>query len=154
MGRLPRIALPLALVASAACSSPREEVDERVEIDANELQQAFLADERTARERFDGKDLVIYGEVVRAFPSFRGTTMEGEVTMPSHVEFRTVLDTLPGDIKYVQVEGRFDVPDSIAPWVLDPRIRVGDSLRVSCERAEIRWSDPGLYVSDCRIASD
>ena len=37
---------------------------------------------------------------------------------------------------------------------LDPRIREGEELRVSCPRAEIRWSDPGLYISDCRIASD
>ena len=142
----------LLALACAACSSPGEDVDERVEVEANELQQAFLADERAARERFDGKDLVIYGQVVRAFPRFRGTTMEGEVEMPSYVEFMTVLDTLPTDITYVQVEGAFDVPDSLAPWALDPRIRVGDSLRVSCAPAEIRWTDPGLYVSDCRIA--
>jgi hypothetical protein len=151
MERFPRIALLLALVASAACS-PGEEVDERVEVEANELQQAFLADERAARERFAGKDLVIYGEVVRALPRFTGMTMDGEVTLPWHVEFMTVLDTLPTDIKYVQVEGAFDVPDSLELWAVDPRIRVGDSLRVSCAPAEIRWSDPGLFVSDCRIA--
>lgn len=151
MERFARMAFVL-LFAAVACPSPDEEAGERVEIEANALQQAYLADERAARERFDGKDLVIFGEVVRAFPRFRGTTMQGEVTMPSHVEFRTVLDTLPTDIKYVQVEGAFDVPDSLALWAVDPRIRVGDSLRVSCARAEIRWTDPGLYVSDCRIA--
>jgi hypothetical protein len=152
MERLARIAPLFLALAALACPSPDEEAGERVEVDANALQQAFLADERSARERFDGKDLVIHGEVVRAFPRFRGTTMEGEVEMPAHVEFMTVLDTLPGDIKYVQVEGAFDVPDTLAPWVLDPRVRVGDSLRVSCAPAEIRWSDPGLFVSECRIA--
>jgi hypothetical protein len=152
MGRAARIPLLLALIATAACPSPGEEVDDRVEVEANALQQAYLADEGAARERFDGKDLVIYGRVVRAFPRFRGTTMDGEVTMPSHVEFWTVLDTLPTDTKYVQVEGSFDVPDSLELWAVDPRIRVGDSLRVSCSPAEIRWTDPGLYVSDCRIA--
>src|SRR5688500_9403650 len=152
MKRFAHLALPIALATFVSCSSPGERGDERVEIEANELQQAFLADERAARERFDGKDLVIYGEVARAFPRFRGTTMDGEVTTPSHVEFRTVLDTLPTDIKYVQVEGEFDVPDSLELWAVDSRIRVGDSLRVSCTRAEIRWTDPGLYVSDCRIA--
>ena len=152
MERLARIPLLLCLFASLGCPSPDERPGEQVEIEANELQQAYLADERAARERFEGKDLVIYGEVVRAFPRFRGTTMQGEVTTPPHVQFWTVLDTLPTDIKYVQVEGEFDVPDSVQPWVVDPRIRVGESLRVSCEAAEIRWTDPGLYVSDCRIA--
>ncbi len=152
MERSARIPFLLLVLAAVACPSPDEEAGERMEVEANALQQAFLADEDAARERFDGKDLVIYGEVVRAFPRFRGTTMEGEVTMPSHVEFMTVLDTLPTDIKYVQVEGAFDVPDSLDLWAVDPRIRVGDSLRVSCSRAKIRWSDPGLYVSDCRIA--
>jgi hypothetical protein len=150
MARFARIASLLLVVV--ACPSPDEKAGERVEIGANDLQQAFLADERAARERFEGKDLVIHGEVVRAFPRFRGTTMEGEVEMPAHVEFMTVLDTLPGDIKYVQVEGAFDVPDSLALWALDPRISVGDSLRVSCAPAEIRWSDPALFVSECRIA--
>jgi hypothetical protein len=154
MERFAHLTLLIALLTSASCSSPDERGDERVEIEANELQQAFLADERAAREQFDGKDLVIFGEVVRVFPRFRGTTMQGEVTMPSYVEFRTVLDTLPTDIKYVQVEGEFDVPDSLELWAVDPRIRVGDSLRVSCTSAEIRWTDPGLYVSDCRIATD
>lgn len=152
MERAARIASLSLLIAAVACPSPDEEAGEPVEIEANELQQAFLADERAARERFDGKDLVIFGEVVRAFPRFRGTTMQGEVTTPSHVEFWTALDTLPTDIKYVQVEGAFDVPDSLELWAVDPRIRVGDSLRVSCTPAEIRWTDPGLYVSDCRIA--
>lgn len=147
-----RFGLLLLLSTSWGCPSRNERANARVEIEANELQQAFLADEQAARARFDGKDLVIFGEVVRAFPRFRGTTMEGEVTMPSHVEFRTILDTLPTDTKYVQVEGEFDVPDSLELWAVDPRILVGDSLRVSCDRAEIRWADPGLYVSDCRIA--
>lgn len=152
MERAARIASLSLLIAAVACASPDEEAGEPVEIEADELQQAFLADEHAARERFDGKDLVIFGEVVRAFPRFRGTTMQGEVTTPSHVEFWTALDTLPTDIKYVQVEGEFDVPDSLELWAVDPRIRVGDSLRVSCTPAEIRWTDPGLYVSDCRIA--
>lgn len=152
MQRLARTPFLLALLASVACSSPGERGGERVEVEANELQQAFLADERAARERYEGTDLVIYGEVVRAFPRFRGTTMQGEVTMPAHVAFRTVLDTLPTDLKYVQVEGEFDVPDSTALWAVDPRIGPGDSLRVSCPGAVIRWGDPGMIVSDCRIA--
>ena len=154
MARSLRIAALVPLFASVACPSPDERDEVRVEVEANDLQQAFLADQRAARERFDGRDLVIFGEVVRAFPRFRGTTMEGDVTMPSYVEFRTVLDTLPTDIKYVQVEGMFDVPDSLTLWAVDPRIRAGDTLRVSCPDAEIRWGDPGLYVSECRIATD
>jgi hypothetical protein len=153
MDRAARIGLLSLLVTVFACpESPGLREDERVEVEANELQKAFLADERDARERFDGKDLVIYGKVVRAFPRFRGTTMRGEVEMPAYVELWTELDTLPTDIKYVTVEGGFDVPDTLEPWVLDPRIRVGDSLRVSCPDADIRWSDPGLYVYECRIA--
>src|SRR5687767_11416832 len=72
MERSVRIAFMLLLFAVVACPSADEEAGERVEIEANELQQAFLADERAARERFAGKDLVIFGEVVRAFRASAG----------------------------------------------------------------------------------
>ncbi|MGH7566741.1 MAG: hypothetical protein ACREK2_07920 [Gemmatimonadota bacterium] len=118
------------------------------------LHRAFRSNPDSARSELDGKDLVIVGEVARAFPRFRGTTMSGDVTTPAQVMLVTELDTLPTDIKYVQVEGEFDVPDSLELWAVDPRVREGDNLRVSCPRAAIRWTDPGLYVSDCRIAED
>lgn len=97
---------------------------------------------------------MIVGEIAHAFPRFRGTTMSGDVTTPAQVMLKTELDTLPTDTKYVQVEGEFDVPDSLEQWAVDPRIRVGETLRVSCPRAEIRWTDPGLYISDCGVAGD
>jgi hypothetical protein len=80
--------------------------------------------------------------------------MRGDVTTPAQVMLVTELDTLPTDIKYVQVEGEFDVPDSLELWAVDPRIREGENLRVSCPGAAIRWTDPGLYISDCRVAED
>ena len=153
MPRLPFLAL-VALSTALACRPQADEDVETVDVSAFDLHRAFRTDPDSARREFDGKDLRITGEVANAVTRFRGTTMQGEVEMPPRVMFRTELDTLPTDIKYVQVEGDFDVPDSLTLWALNPRIRVGEELRVSCERAEIRWSDPGLYISDCRIASD
>jgi hypothetical protein len=148
------LAFAASLASSLACRPSDEGSEQPVEVTAIELHRSFRGDPRAALEEFEGKDLVIVGEVARAVPRFRGTTMSGEVTVPAQVMFKTDLDTLPTDIKYVQVEGRFDAPDSIAEWALDPRIQEGKTLRVSCPRAEIRWTDPGLYVSDCWIAVD
>ena len=154
---MPRVPV-LLLVALSTAFACRPQVDvedaEDVEVSAFDLHRAFRTDSNAARAEFDGKDLFITGEVAIAVPRFRGTTMQGDVTLPARVMFRTELDTLPTDIKYVEVEGDFDVPDSLNLWALDPRIRVDADLRVSCPRAEIRWSDPGLYISDCRIASE
>ena len=145
--------LLLALLSTALACRAAED-PETVEVSAFDLHRAFRTDPDSARRQFDGKDLRISGEVANAVTRFRGTTMRGEVELPAKVMFRTELDTLPTDIKYVEVEGDFDVPDSLTLWALDPRIRQGKDLRVSCPHAEIRWSDPGLYISDCRIASD
>lgn len=146
--------LLMAPILWLGCGVPDGKRDEVVEVSAFDLHRAFRTDPDSARHEFDGRDLRITGEVANAVTRFRGMTMQGEVEMPPRVMFRTELDTLPTDIKYVEVEGDFDVPDSLTMWVLNPRVRVGEELRVSCERAEIRWSDPGLYISDCRIASD
>lgn len=146
--------LLIPLILGPGCGVSDEKRGEVAEVSAFDLHRAFLTDANAAHEKFDGKDLVITGEVANAVPRFRGTTMQGEVTVPAKVMFRTELDTLPHDIKYVEVAGAFDVPDSLTLWALDPRIRQGVDLRVSCPRAEIRWTDPGLYISDCRIASE
>jgi hypothetical protein len=143
------------LLAPGLASRCASEVPvETVEVTAFELHRAFRTDADSARAEYGGKDLFITGEVANAVTRFRGMTMSGEVEMPARVMFRTELDTLPHDVKYVEVEGAFDVPDSLELWALDPRIRAGGELRVSCPGAEIRWTDPGLYISDCRIASD
>jgi hypothetical protein len=156
MLRFPTLAclFTASLASSLACGQPDEVSDETLEVTAFDLHRAFRTDPDAARAEFDGKALVIVGEVARAFPRFRGTTMSGDVTTPAQVMLKTELDTLPTDIKYVQVEGRFDVADSFAEWALDPRIREGETLRVSCPRAQIRWTDPGLYIADCRVAED
>ena len=145
----------LALLASASvCGSPEADDESAIEISADELQRAFFEDDRAARVRFEGRDLVIEGEVAVGEPRFRGTTMRGEVEVPARIAFRTALDSLPGGLDQVQVEGWFDPPDGSEPWALDPRIRPGETVRVSCPDATIRWTDPALYVSECRLASD
>ena len=145
----PRIGL-LCTALLFACG--RDDADsEPIEITADALQRAFVADEPTARRRFEGQDLVIEGQVARAEARFRGTTMQGEVEVPARIALKTELDSLPGGLDEVQVEGAFDDPTA-DPWTLDPRIRVGESLRVSCPAARLRWSDPGITVSDCRLA--
>jgi hypothetical protein len=153
---MPAFFLLLAALVSVAssCRPSGEERREEVEVTAIDLHRAYRNDADSARAEFDGKDLRIVGEVAHAFPRFRGTTMRGEVTTPAQVMLVTELDTLPTDIKYVQVEGQFDVPDSLELWAVDPRIRVGERLRVSCPGAVIRWTDPGLYIADCRVAED
>lgn len=154
MPRLLTTAIAGSLSIVLACQPADDPGAQDVDVTAFELHRAFRTDPDSASAAFDGKDLVIAGEVARAFPRFRGTTMRGDVTTPAQVMFKTELDTLPTDIKYVQVEGEFDVPDSLELWAVDPRIREGETLRVSCPRAAIRWTDPGLYVSDCRVAAD
>jgi hypothetical protein len=154
MPRLLIIALAVSLSVGFACGKSGDQAADDVEVTAIDLHRAFRNDADSARAEFDGKDLRIVGEVAHAFPRFRGTTMRGEVTTPAQVMLVTELDTLPTDIKYVQVEGQFDVPDSLELWAVDPRIRVGERLRVSCPGAVIRWTDPGLYIADCRVAED
>jgi hypothetical protein len=146
------VPLLCAAAVSAGCGRNDGGGPEPIEISADELQRAFLDDDRAARRRFEGRDLVIEGEVARAEARFRGTTMEGEVEVPARIAFRSAFDSLPGGLDQVEVEGRFDAPEALDPWSLDPRIRVGETVRVSCEGAELRWSDPGLYVSECRLA--
>ncbi len=141
------LSLSLLLLGSA-CRSGRAPV----EVTAIALQTAFLEDASAARDSFGDRTLWVSGEVLQAEPRFQGTTMSGDVTVPSRITFRTLLDSLPGDLKYVVAEGSFDVPDTLAPWTLDPRIRVGSAVRVECDGRTIRWSDPGLYLSECRLA--
>jgi len=147
------LGLCLALTG-VGCRQPADRPVETVEVTAFDLHRAFREDPAAARARFDGHDLRITGEVANAAPRFRGTTMNGEVTVPSQVMLKTELDSLPTDIKYVQVEDGFDVPDSLDQWVLDPRIRIGETVTVSCPRARIRWTDPGLYISGCSPAEE
>jgi len=142
----------LALMAVAVVTGCRKTERPAVAVTAVELHTAFAADERDARRRFDGRDLVIRGELAMAQPRFRGTTMKGEMIMPAKVYLRTEVDTLPTDIKYVEAEGSFEVPDSIGNMALDPRLVPGTVVRVSCPHARIRWTDPGLYLSDCSLA--
>lgn len=148
------IPLLILLASVSACGSPETDSEAAIEISADDLQRAFLEDDRAARGRFEGRDLRIEGEVAVAEPQFRGTTMQGEVEVPARIAFRTSLDTLPGDLDRVQVEGRFDPPDGSEPWVLDPRIRSGETVRVWCPAATIRWTDPAVYVSECRLTTD
>jgi len=152
-GSAATFAIAAALTSSLVCQPSSDRTVEPVEVTAVELHRAFRADPRAARE-FEGKDLVIVGEVVRASPRYRGTTMSGEVTVPAQILLETGLDSLATDIKYVQVEGRFDPPGSLSEWTLDPRIWEGETIRVSCPAAVIRWTDPGLYVSDCGLVGN
>ena len=148
------IALLCWTAAAAGCGRTDGQDTPPIEISADELQQAFLDDERAARRQFQGRELVIEGEVARAEARFRGTTMEGEVEVPARIAFRSAFDSLPGELDQVEVQGRFDPPEALDPWSLDPRIRVGETLRVRCDGTELRWSDPGLYVSECRLAGN
>lgn len=154
-GGAARWGIPLTLLATVSvCGSPAPESEPAIEISADELQRAYVEDDRAARARFEGRDLLIVGEVALGEPRFRGTTMRGEMEVPARITFRTALDTLPGDLDRVQVEGRFDPPDGSEPWALDPRIRPGETVRVSCPAATIRWTDPAVYVAECRLAAD
>ena len=154
VGRASRaFARSLVILWIVGCRSPQPDDAAAIEVSAEELQQAFADDERVARERFEGHDIVITGEVAQAEARFRGTTMQGEVEVPARIAFRTPMESLPGDLDRVQAEGWFDPPGGAELWELDPRIRTGDPVRVSCPDARIRWTNPGLTVSDCRLAA-
>ena len=148
----PGIPLLILVAAVSVCGSPDPDAEGAIEISPDELQRAFIEDADAARRRFEGRDVMIEGEVAQAEARFRGTTMRGEVEMPARIAFRTALDSLPGDLDRVQVEGAFDAPEAFNPWTLDPRIRIGETVRVSCPDARIRWSEPAVFVSDCRLA--
>jgi hypothetical protein len=150
-----RTILILAVSAVSAFAAGCRRVEHpapAVELTAIDLHRAFIDDAAAARDSFADKTLLISGEVAIAERRFRGTTMEGEVEVEPKISFRTELDTLPTDIKYVVVEGSFDAPDPDAPWTLDPRIEVGSTARVQCPGSTIRWTDPGLYLSECSLA--
>ena len=147
----PGIPLLLLFASVSVCGSRQSDAAPPIQISADELQRAFLEDADAARRRFQGRDLMIEGEVAQAEARFRGTTMRGEVEIPARIAFRTALDSLPGDLDRVQVEGAFDAPEAFNPWTLDPRIRIGETVRVSCPDARIRWSEPAVYLSDCSL---
>ena len=142
----------VVLVAALGCRRSESQAETSVELTAIELHRAFMEDPSAARDSFADKTLLISGEVAQAEARFRGTTMQGEVEVEPRIYFKTELDTLPTDIKYVEVEGFFDARDPDAPFTLDPRIQVGSTARVECPGSTIRWSDPGLYLSECSLA--
>ena len=123
-----------------------------VRISAIELHTAFMADAKTAEKRWSSKTVLITGDVAIAKARTSGFTMNGEVRVPAQVYLRTELDHSESDIKYVVVEGDFDVPQTAGGWALDPRIATGKPLTVECRSARFRWTAPGLYLSNCRIA--
>lgn len=142
----------VAVPVIAGCGRSESGSAEPVELTAIELHRAFLDDADGARDSFGDRTLLITGEVAQAQPRFVGTTMQGEVENDPEIYFKTELDTLPTDIKYVVVEGSFDDRDPEVPFALDPRIQIGSTARVECPGSTIRWSDPGLYLSDCTLA--
>lgn len=123
-----------------------------VTISAVELHRAFLADSKVAEKRWRGKTLRITGLVAIAKARTIGRTATRDVEVPAQVYFKTELDHLPGDIKYVVCEGGFDVPQAGGGFALDPRIVVGRPLTIECRLARFRWSSPGLYLSNCQVA--
>jgi hypothetical protein len=120
-----------------------------IEISALELHKAFMADPVNAEKRYAGKILLIRGEIAIAKAAFTGWTMKGPLTVPSQVYFKTELDSLPTDIKYVVCEGSFDFLKPDGSRTLNPKIKVGSTLTVRCNASKLRWSNPGLYLSDC-----
>lgn len=153
MNRIWTVATALLGSLMTACYEPGSDAIP-VKISAIELHNAFIADARAAARRWDGKTLLITGEVAIATPAMRGWTMQGEVQVPAKVYFRTALDYLPHDIKYVVCDGDFNVPRSGSEVVLDPRIQVGKPVTVECRAARLRWTDPGLYLSNCSRVVD
>jgi hypothetical protein len=123
-----------------------------ISISAIDLHKAYAADAAAAAKRFEGKPLVITGEVKLAAPAFLGHTMSGQITVPAKISFKTEVDYLPHDIKYVVCEGHFEDRATMNLWGLDSRIKVGQMLTVRCSAAKIRWTDPGLYVEDCEMS--
>jgi hypothetical protein len=120
-----------------------------IEISALDLHKAFMADSVNAQRRYAGKILLITGEIAIAKAAFTGWTMKGPVTVPPQVYFKTELDSLPTDIKYVVCEGSFDLLKPDGSRTLNPKIKVGSSFTVRCNASKLRWSNPGLYLSGC-----
>ena len=150
-----RIVLTIAAIFLAglmpACSGAGDGTAP-VEISAIELHEAFMADAKAADNRWSGKTLLITGEVAIAKARTSGWTMRGEVQVPAEAYLRTELDYLESDIKYVVCDGDLDIPLAGGGFTLDPRIAVGKPLTVECRPAKLRWSSPGLYLSNCRVA--
>ncbi len=111
-----------------------------------------MADAKAAEKRWSSKTLLLTGDVAIAKGRTRGRTMNGEVMVPAQVYLRTELDHSASDIKYVVVDGNFDVPQAGGGLGLDGRIAIGKPLTVECRSARFRWTSPGLYLSDCSIA--
>lgn len=151
-----RITLVIAVIVLAglmpACNGPADE-NPPVRISAIELHKAFMADSRTAESRLSKKRLLITGEVAIATARTSGWTMRKEVEVPARVYLRTELDYLKTDIKYVVCNGDFDIPQAGGGYILDPRIGMDKPLTVECGSETLRWSSPGLYLSNCRIAN-
>ena len=148
-----RAASSLALALALACGvAPDPRPGDPVELTADELHRAFLDDAAAARERYGPALLVVSGEVAQAEPRFRGTTMRGEVEVDPWIAFHTGLDTLPTGVWALVAEGSFDDPDPDRPFAVDPRVRAGETVRVECPGADLRWRDPELRLADCRLA--
>lgn len=137
------------LVAIAACKIGADRDTVPVEISGVDLHSAFVADSKAAQQKFEGRRLMITGEVVKVVPRFTGTTMSGPVTSPTRVYFRATTGAPQSDLEYVMCEGDFDVLDSSGMVAVDARIKVGEQLKVECVSGKLRWSDPTLYLSDC-----
>lgn len=145
---LPVFLLPVLL---AACHDGV--VDKTpVKISAVELHKAFMSDAKAAEKQWKGRTLLITGVVAIAAPRMTGRTMTKVVEVPAKVYLKTEVDYLPHDIKYIVCEPDFDMPQPGGRFVLDPRIAIGKELTVECSPAKFRWSEPGLYLSNCRIA--
>jgi hypothetical protein len=148
-----RIELTVAVLLASMVPACRPGNDTApVRISAIELHTAFMADAKAAAKRWSSKTLLITGDVAMAKARTSGRTMNREVQVPAQVYLRTELDHSISDIKYVVVDGDFDVPQTGGGLVLDARIAIGKPLTVECRSARFRWTSPGLYLSDCRIA--
>jgi hypothetical protein len=139
----------LILVVVASCSANPTLTGDPVAITAVDLQKAFLADPKAAMAEFSRKPLLVTGEVARAVPRTRGTTMRGEIIIPAQVFFQPAEDLPAADLNFVICEGDFDVPDPAELWVVNPDIHVGEPLTVECRSPQIRWSGPGVFLFDC-----
>jgi hypothetical protein len=145
---LPALLFPALL---AAChDGPNDKTPTK--ITAVALHTAFMRDAKSAEKRWRGKTLLITGVVANAAPRMTGWTMTKAVEVPAKVYLKTEVDYLPHDIKYVVCEPDFDIPQPSGGFILDPRIVVGKELTVECSPAKFNWSEPGLYLSNCRIA--
>lgn len=141
------------LAALMTACNGGDEAGAPVKMSAIELHKAFMEDAKAAQRRWSGKTLLITGEVAKATERMTGRTMTKTVEVPAMVYLKTEVDYLPHDIKYVVCEPDFDIPQAGGGFVLDPRISVGKPLTVECRPAKFKWSSPGLYLSNCRIAS-